>query len=539
MTKRFITIFFIVLGVMMFLITSFFLVLFLAPGFSAFGMKYIAIGTRAYNSGLVNIHDEIGSFSGSIILNCNEVPVHVEFTENASYQVQYVEDYSGITKTDIEKPTLKVKKDSKGNAVITVVGFEKFLFKNANTERYVNLYIPLTGVSTASTSFRKDLVINSKSSEIRFSKEDETDLRIPQLNIISVKTSGKVSFDTYVKTMTYKYESPNTIFIDKENKLAPDSSSYTLKSEKGKIVVKKEVSGDLNLTTNNASVSLISCRNLKTRTGFGSVKCYIEGKKIKTTGSVNIKTSAGKVTLGEVLGGAESLIETGSGAVKIDSIKKVSITTKSGDVTIKSLTEAKIVTNLGTIDVEECLSKINIDAKRGNVLLGGSGMTMNNATVFAKLGKIKMFSASENVDIQTVKGNIEFTNKDSKNIKIVSGGKLTAKNLTGKVDITSAKDAELSFSNVTDTSNISLGDKCKKLVIWAVSNTKGNTRYSISGKSATRWEDNANNTGTYSKVESSPNGLVNRLTGIEPLITANGKNADIHIYLKSESEDLD
>lgn len=540
MTKRFITIFFIVLGVMMFLITSFFLVLFLAPGFSAFGLKYITIGARAYNSGLVNIYDEIGPFSGSIIVECSETPVFVEFTESANYYVQYVEDYSGITKTDIVKPKMKIERDAKGNAVVKISEFEKFLFQNANTEKYLKVYIPLVGVSSASTSFRKDLVITSNKSDISFSKEDETDTRLPQLNMLSISTIGDIVFNTHVKTTTYKLKTENTIFVDKENKKTPDATNYTLDSKKGKIVVQKAVDGDLNLKTTNSSVYLISCRNLTAKTGFGNVKSYIEGKKINTTGMVDIETTAGKVTLGEVNGGAESKISTTSGAVKIGSVKKISVTTKSGDVTIKSVQEAKINTNLGTISVEECLSKINIDAKRGNVILGGEGITMNNATVFAKLGKIKMLSASERVDIETVRGNIEFINGDSQDITITSGGKLKATNLTGTVKISSSKDAELTFTKITDVADIKVGDSCNKLVIWATQNKKSDTRYLLSGKRVTRWEDNANDTGTYSKMETTRNDLLpNRLTGVEPLIKAEGKNVEIDIYMKSNEELFD
>lgn len=66
MAKRFVSIFFIVIAITLFLVVGFVMLLFLAPGFSAFGLRYIAYGTRLYDSGKIIITDEIGSFNGHI-----------------------------------------------------------------------------------------------------------------------------------------------------------------------------------------------------------------------------------------------------------------------------------------------------------------------------------------------------------------------------------------------------------------------------------------------------------------------------------------
>ena len=135
MSKRFVNVFFISLGAMMFLTVGFFLLLFLAPGFSAFGLRYIAIDTRAYDSKEVVILDQIGNFSGSIVVDCEDAPVKVEFTQGPVHTVRYYENYSGLTTTPIDYPSLSVSMGKDGSAVIKVESFKKYIFQNSNTER--------------------------------------------------------------------------------------------------------------------------------------------------------------------------------------------------------------------------------------------------------------------------------------------------------------------------------------------------------------------------------------------------------------------
>ena len=106
MAKRMMVTSLIVLGIAAFLIAGFFLVLFLAPGFQAFGLMYISKGARAYASGEVRILTEMeklgyDSFSGSITLEVDECPVYVEFSQKYDYIVEYYENYSGLTKTNM------------------------------------------------------------------------------------------------------------------------------------------------------------------------------------------------------------------------------------------------------------------------------------------------------------------------------------------------------------------------------------------------------------------------------------------------------
>lgn len=542
MTKRLVTMFFIVIGIILFVLTGFFLVLFMAPGFKAFGLTYITYDARKYDSKEVLILDKVNelgynSFSGSITLETEEVPVNVIFTNQNSYKIHYYENFSGLTKTNIDFPSMTFERDNLGGVKIKITGFEKTLFENSNTKRYVKLYIPLNQVNSAIDGYKTDLTIKSERSDIVFERQiTEGDERLASFNNLTIETNGNVKFASVVKSNTYKFTTNNSIIVDSAYKNAAESKNYELESKSGRITLENAIAGNLTATTKNYDIKLVSCLNLNVKTNYGDVVCFKDDAKINVLGMVNIETKSGNVVLGKVSGGAENKITTSSGKVTIDKINNGIIVTKRGSVKIKSLNNMKIETNMGKVFVEEALTKVDVTTKRGKVELGGEGMTINNAKVFSRLGKVFIYSATGTVNVQTISSDVSFTNKDSQNVSIVAGGKLTAKGLIGHVDISAEKNAEIEFDQITENATIAVGDKCKTLVVKAIKNSKNDTRYVLSGKMVTRYEDNDNGTGTFSKIEASEN-LTNKLDGTGPYLKVTGKNADVSIYFKAEASE--
>ena len=121
-------------------------------------------------------------------------------------------------------------------------------------------------------------------------------------------------------------------------------------------------------------------------------------------------------------------------------IKDGTIITQRGSVTIKSVSNATIDTNVGNVIVEESLGSIVAKTKRGNITLGGENLTMNNATVFSRLGKVNLKSADGTTSVETISSNVNIKNRTSENFTIKCGGKLNAEGLTGKVNIFAEKD---------------------------------------------------------------------------------------------------
>lgn len=533
MSKRFANIFFISLGAMLFLTVGFFLVLFLAPGFSAFGLRYIAIDTRAYDSKEVIIMDQIGSFSGSIVIECEDAPIKVQFTQGPVHTVRYYENFSGLTTTKIENPALSVKMGKDGSAVIKVESFKKYIFQNSNTERYLVLSVPLTSVAIEDESRRPSLTINSKNSDISFANNFEgEDLRIPEFNTVKIATNGNIQYDTHVKATTYNLKTNDSIVINEAKTIAVDATNYILESVKGQVSVQKPVVGNLDITVYNTGIKLVSCANLKARAGFGDITCYKKDAKIQVSGIVDISTKAGSVVLGDVLGVGANKISTGSGYVSIDKILDGKITTKSGNVTVTSVNNVEIETNMGKVAVEEALSALKVTTKRSKVVLGGEGMIMNNVTAFSRIGDITLLSATGKVNVQTVSSDISITNSNSEDMTVDCGGKLVATGLKGLVNIKVAKDCSLKFVTISDDAKIEAGDGCNKVKIEALSNSVKDTQLILSGKKVVRWEENEAGSSIFSKIEETTD-LVNGLNGMEPLLKFAGKNAVVDLYLKS------
>lgn len=499
MSKRLAIVFFVVIGSIIFAIAGFCLMLFLAPGFSAFGVKYIRSDLHFVWTGKVAISDtklfetqDGSTFLGNVIVETHEVPVNVIYTENLEYYFEYYDNYSGFTTSKFDDPSFTITKDEQGNCVFKVQEFKKFVYESSSSKRYFNLYIPLQFVSE-SQSYSKSVTVRTDSAPITFVKEDLDDTRMASHNKVTVETkSGRVKFkDIAVRANTLTYKTGNTIKLYGDQNKEFYAENYDLESRLGRIVINGPVGGNVYAKTNSGDIMVESCKNLKVETKNGDVYSSNKDKLLSTRGIVNIETTSGNVILGDINGTGVNTIKTGGGRVTINKIKTAEISTKRGSVTIKSVTDAKIESNVGKVTVEESLNSINVKTKRGNILLGGRGIKMNNVTAFSNLGKIDILSASGKVDVVTVKNNITFTNGDSTEMKFVSGKKLTAKGLAGKVNIVSAQDVYLEFTKITDSTIIELKDTCKSIVVKAETNTIANTNFYFEGASVRRYEDEA------------------------------------------------
>ena len=80
MSKRFATIFFISVATIMIIAVVLFLILFLAPGVSIFGLRYIGAGMHDYTKAKVNLYERYGGSYRGITINTYEVPVNIIFT---------------------------------------------------------------------------------------------------------------------------------------------------------------------------------------------------------------------------------------------------------------------------------------------------------------------------------------------------------------------------------------------------------------------------------------------------------------------------
>lgn len=532
MSKRLAIISFIVLGSIIFGIAGFCLVLFLAPGLTVFGVKFIKhdmhkVWTHKY--AILDTYDFKGAseFGGNLVIETSEVPINIIYSQDFEYYFEYYDNYDGFTTSDIDDPSISVKKDEATNScVIKVSEYKRFVYESSSSERYLNIYIPIIDVSDG--YYRTtNLTITTDSAPITFSREKEGARVVGHKNLTINTKSGRVNYDINIHADQFNYTTNNSIKIYGDEHKDIFSTNYDLESKNGKITIYNGVVGDVVAKTKNGDISLKSCKNLIVETNYGDVKSSEKDMRVEVRGIVNIKTKSGKVTLGKVLGNGENKIETGGGKVSITSMKDGTVTTKRGSITIDSVRSAKIKSNVGKVTIEEVLSNINVETKRGNIVLGGSGMTVKNPTVYSRIGKVDMKSASGVVRVETVNSNINFTNTDSTDIRIVCGKKLNADRLTGSVYISSQGNVELTFMNITDKATIELGDKCYSAVIYAENDTKEDTKYYFEGESVQRFEDNAVlDDDTVVKNEK------NDALVTDAYISVIGKNAEILAYFK-------
>lgn len=482
MSKRFATIFFISVATIIILLVVFFLILFLAPGVSIFGLRYIGTGLHTCKTGKINLYQEYGGNYQGIEITAYEVPVNIKFTEERYYQVEYFDEYAGLTTTKIDDPSMKTSFTG-GIVHINISEFHKFLWQTSTSDRYINLYVPLAYVSDGINNSSINLEIKSTKSPVTFSKDETTDERVPAFKSIKIKTNGKVNYNTKVTAELYQLDTSHSISINKDKSNIVEAKGYNLKSTSGKIKIESDVENDITAETKNGSISLISCKNLIAKTEYGSIKYAGEGDgKVQIRGVVNIETKSGNITLGNVEGVGENKIVTKSGSIYIEKIVDGSATSQRGKVEIKSVQNFKIETNVGKVYVQESLSSVEVTTKRGDVHLGGDKMNMANPKVFSRIGRVYVTSASGNVDIETVSSNVEFKNTSSQNIKINCGAKLKAEGLTGTVDIYSEKDFSIKFSKISANSTVRFGGSCKKAEITALENTLDDTGFTVMGK---------------------------------------------------------
>ena len=95
-----------------------------------------------------------GTFSGSIRIETDQVPISVVFSQKYTYQVDYYDNYNGLTTSKFDDPSIEFSKDKDGTAVIKVKSFKKFIYENSNSNRYIRLLIPstvITGLNSSST----------------------------------------------------------------------------------------------------------------------------------------------------------------------------------------------------------------------------------------------------------------------------------------------------------------------------------------------------------------------------------------------------
>lgn len=506
MSKRFATTCFIVLACVLIACFAFVIGLFLLPGVYLFGLKYIGQNTHggeniAQNNFANGVDaspvylsvqydkngNQLGQFSG-IIVNCYEVPVKITFTDSAGHwKIKYKDLYNGITSSKIKDPTIEYEKDESGNIVIDVSEYHTFLYESSVSSRYLELFMPFQSLFEDNVN-GFNFEINSYKSPVTFDFEIEQNYSNPAtFNNLSIVSNGAVNFNYNVKARTYKLSTSKTIEVNESDKI--QATNYDLTSTDGKIVINKDVEGNLTCNTTLGRVLLRNCKNLTCNTTFGDVGYSGDDDgNVTVNGIAKVSTRAGNITLGDVLGESstnKNSISTTSGNVTIRTIKDATISTQRGKITVDSLRDAEVTSKTGKVYIQEVKTKLVARTTRSAIVVGGDSMLVRDVELYSTLGNIELLSAMGKVSIETISGNIDFTNTSSREIYLNCGGSLLAENLVGDVEIKVEKVVrKIEFDDLTQgNADITLGNKCNSAYVYIDHDSFENVSYMVKGTS--------------------------------------------------------
>ena len=199
----------------------------------------------------------------------------------------------------------------------------------------------------------------------------------------------------------------------------------------------------------------------------------------------------------DVLGFAstKSTITTKTGNVRIKKVYDLDISTTRGFVRVNSGRKLNITTSSGDVIVEEATTSVKVETKRGKVNLGGN-LSVHNPTVESVYGNVNISSGAGVVNAQVIKGNMEFSGKNLTKATLKVGGNLTAKELTGEIDIEVDGNADISFSEFTGESKV-VGKKAgSTILVQLLKNQASTFSYILDGNDVSLFaynEDDPNN----------------------------------------------
>ena len=446
--KRFLITISLILGCALLFVVGLGVILALAPGSRIFGIEYVSAQV-----GKANVTEEWAEYiNGDIYLNTKDVPITINFEPYGTTKVEFNQNFSGYTTGGLRVPEAEIVKDNNGITVKTNE-IQKFLIG-----RSANYGLTLTLPSSWGTSGRHSIYIYGNNSKITVNADENITLKFVQLKL---NGKGNVALNCKIETRDLEIYSPKSITVGQDL----FAENITAQSHSGNINIDYALSGNLNVKTVSGNVNFISCVNATIETSSGKVTCNADSSVIYN--KANITTKSGSVTLSCLMGTLENNnITTNSGSININTMFAGSLNSERGKISVNTLFEANVIGGTNTITIGSVGKSINIESKRGKVMVGSlDGEVANNVTVTTTTGDIIASNTSGNVSLTTKSGKVTLYNTKSNNVSINSGSTVLATGLMGSVNIASNGEMNLAVNSVNDDITITGGSKCGKINI--------------------------------------------------------------------------
>lgn len=420
------------------------LVLFLAPGFEIFGIRYVANGVVDYKKEI-----PLSSFGGELYINAYDAPIEIEYAGVSAPKVVFKQKYVGFTRTPDKQPSIKAEVDANGDLRISTVEIRKFIFASSITDSYL-LYVMLPQNS-------RDITINAETSSVTFKGV------VGNASRVNVTSKGKFNVQNTMKIGTLNLNTNSDVNLDTNLTL----THATISTGNKYINIKNAVTGDLNLKNTSGNIQFNRCQNLTVNTSSGVVKSSVAGGAV-VNGNAKITTRSGSVNLESINGTDTSTITTKTGTINIKKLNYIDITSNRGNINIGETTSVKIKGGSGDISIAGVNGKVTISATSGSVVLGAeNGNVIQNPVVNTTTGKIYAYNTMGNVSLTSTHNLIHLKNKNASQIRLSAGRTLTAKNLQGDVNAYANGNVNLHFQNLKKDVTINVGTKCKSVKIDA------------------------------------------------------------------------
>lgn len=486
------------------------LIMYLAPGFEIFGIRYVANGTCDFS--------DTKSFTisrGDIIIECEDVPVIIDYSTITNAQVSFREKFIGFTASKAKQPSLNIATDQSGNVKIVTEEITKFLFETKlDNAKFLKISLPYTS---------RNITVKAKNSPVTFEGN------IAQAGKVNIATAGEVKINNSMTIGTLTINTNSNVEVGENVKL----SNATITTKNKYIKIAPAVSGDLNLTTTSGNIEINSCNNLQATTSSGVIKS-INDKKITVSGKAELSSKSGSITIGKILGSKEtSTVTTKSGTIDIDYVNDISINSSRGPVNIGQAKNVDIEGGSGTINITTVAGKVDINARNGAVNLGkdGSG-SVNNPTVTTTTGRITVYNTLGTVNLTSNNAAIFVRNTKgvgASEFKLSAGKGLTCENLEGAVEAYANGETNMHFQNISKDIRVSVGTKCKVVNIDATCKLYDEVNYelkSTKNKEASVYAGNL--------LIAKKNPIVSKNLVAAPFISVTGAYQVTTLYLKAE-----
>lgn len=438
------------------------LTMIIAPGLDILGLRYIRSTSGSYfeRQTVYCAESNVEEFN----INCENIPIVIQFVQSYTFSVELDERFNGFTKT-VENPDITVEYTNE-KTVFLVREYSPVVYHNRLDGSALKISIPIY--------YAGRVAVQAKTSNVVVQGLNGT------LGELIITTNGKVSVNEGSIPKLYLNVGSKSVKINK-GALVGD---LHINSKNSRITIADEITGKINYIAQGGGLYFNSCNELEVNansskiSSSGDVPPIVNGDAtIKTNanisldvkGSAKIETKSGKVVLGQeslTYGGNLSIITKGGDVTLLGSrTGETEVTTKSGNITAENLNKFKLESNYGFIEIGlctngtitagsgnvkvlQCLESIELTSRSGDVTLGDSEHNFSASTYVTTLGgNVKYINAMNgDFDISTRSGDISFIGsaKNSSNIKLTTkkgdvyiesfAGKMKAETL-GKVSI--------------------------------------------------------------------------------------------------------